>query len=50
MQLFMYLTATSVHIYFLQSDKDEVKFANELWERIRRECKYNIHAYDLHDC
>jgi len=39
-----------VHIYFLQSDKDEVKFANELWERIRRECKYNIHAYDLHDC
>ncbi|KAG9190294.1 DOPA 4,5-dioxygenase [Alternaria panax] len=26
-----------VHIYFLQSDGEEVKFANELWERIRRE-------------
>ncbi|RYO37551.1 hypothetical protein AA0111_g2503 [Alternaria arborescens] len=25
------------HIYFLQSDNEEVKFANELWERIRRE-------------
>ncbi|KAF2853980.1 hypothetical protein T440DRAFT_465711 [Plenodomus tracheiphilus IPT5] len=26
-----------IHIYFLQEDKEEVKFANELWERIRRE-------------
>ncbi|KAF2747070.1 hypothetical protein M011DRAFT_61387 [Sporormia fimetaria CBS 119925] len=26
-----------VHIYFLQSDDEEVKFATELWERIRRE-------------
>ncbi|KAF2799914.1 hypothetical protein K505DRAFT_264892 [Melanomma pulvis-pyrius CBS 109.77] len=26
-----------IHIYFLQSDADEVKYATELWERIRRE-------------
>ncbi|KAI8938262.1 hypothetical protein NX059_005921 [Plenodomus lindquistii] len=27
----------SIHIYYFQEDKEEVKFANELWERIRRE-------------
>ncbi|KAF2445737.1 hypothetical protein P171DRAFT_431136 [Karstenula rhodostoma CBS 690.94] len=26
-----------IHIYFLQTDAAETKFANELWERIRRE-------------
>ncbi|KAH7119148.1 DOPA-like domain-containing protein [Dendryphion nanum] len=26
-----------VHIYFLQTDAEETRFANELWERIRRE-------------
>ncbi|KAF2760091.1 hypothetical protein EJ05DRAFT_473998 [Pseudovirgaria hyperparasitica] len=26
-----------VHIYFLQSDEGQTKFAKELWERIRRE-------------
>ncbi|KAF2635800.1 hypothetical protein P280DRAFT_473585 [Massarina eburnea CBS 473.64] len=26
-----------IHIYYLQSDEEETKFANELWERIRRE-------------
>ncbi|KAK3045764.1 hypothetical protein LTS18_013594, partial [Coniosporium uncinatum] len=26
-----------VHIYFLQSDPEQVKFAKELWERVRRE-------------
>ncbi|KAH5582108.1 hypothetical protein HBI24_123670 [Parastagonospora nodorum] len=26
-----------IHIYFLQSDDEELKFANELWERIRSE-------------
>jgi hypothetical protein len=26
-----------IHIYFLQTDADEVKYATELWERIRRE-------------
>lgn len=26
-----------VHIYFLQTDADETKFAHELWERVRRE-------------
>ena len=31
----------SVHIYFLQTDAEEVKFATELWERIRRECMYS---------
>ncbi|KAF2661722.1 hypothetical protein K491DRAFT_687125 [Lophiostoma macrostomum CBS 122681] len=30
-------TGFDVHIYFLQGDEAEVKFANELWERIRRE-------------
>ncbi|KAF1931565.1 uncharacterized protein M421DRAFT_89859 [Didymella exigua CBS 183.55] len=31
------LTAASIHIYFLQSEPEELKFATELWERIRRE-------------
>ncbi|CBY02177.1 hypothetical protein IAQ61_006766 [Plenodomus lingam] len=26
-----------IHIYFIQEDKEQAKFANELWERIRRE-------------
>jgi hypothetical protein len=26
-----------IHVYFLQTDADEVKYATELWERIRRE-------------
>ncbi|RMZ66003.1 DOPA 45-dioxygenase [Pyrenophora seminiperda CCB06] len=26
-----------IHIYFLQTDAEETKFANQLWERIRRE-------------
>lgn len=26
-----------IHIYFLQTNAEETKFANELWERIRRE-------------
>ncbi|RAR13539.1 hypothetical protein DDE83_003139 [Stemphylium lycopersici] len=28
-----------IHIYFLQTDEEETRFANELWERIRRECR-----------
>lgn len=32
------LMAFSIHIYFLQSEPEELKFATELWERIRREC------------
>lgn len=44
----MYLTIPSAHIYFLQSDNEEVKFANELWERIRRECENEIHTSNLH--
>ncbi|KAF2878110.1 DOPA-like domain-containing protein [Massariosphaeria phaeospora] len=26
-----------IHVYFLQSDAEELKYATELWERIRRE-------------
>lgn len=29
-----------VHIYFWQANEYEVKFAKELHERVRRECKY----------
>lgn len=32
------LTTISVHIYFLQTEPEELKFATELWERMRREC------------
>ena len=28
-----------IHIYFMQSDEFETKYARELHERIRRECK-----------
>jgi hypothetical protein len=31
-----------IHIYFLQTDAEEVKYATELWERIRRECEADI--------
>jgi hypothetical protein len=34
-----------VHIYFLQSDEEELQFANRLWERIRRECA--SHPYQI---
>jgi aromatic ring-cleaving dioxygenase len=33
----------SIHIYFLQSEPEELKFATELWERIRRECTHYFH-------
>ncbi|KAF2477943.1 uncharacterized protein BDR25DRAFT_330555 [Lindgomyces ingoldianus] len=26
-----------IHVYFLQTDAEELKFATELWERVRRE-------------
>ena len=32
------LHVASVHIYFQQNDTEELTFATELWERIRREC------------
>ncbi|KAF9767766.1 hypothetical protein IL306_015023 [Fusarium sp. DS 682] len=33
-----YLTAVSdIHIYYLQTNESQVKYAKELWERIRRE-------------
>jgi hypothetical protein len=27
-----------IHVYFQQNDEWQLKFATELWERIRREC------------
>jgi hypothetical protein len=27
-----------VHVYFFQENAEQLKFAKELWERIRREC------------
>ncbi|KAJ4341478.1 hypothetical protein N0V87_001870 [Didymella glomerata] len=36
-QLCPKLMTFSIHIYFLQSEPEELKFATELWERIRRE-------------
>jgi len=38
-----------IHIYFLQTDMEEAKFAYELWERIRRECKSCLKSSSL-DC
>ena len=32
-------THSDVHIYYLQSNEEQTKYAKELWERIRRECK-----------
>jgi hypothetical protein len=29
-----------VHVYFQSNDEWQVKYATELWERIRRECKF----------
>jgi hypothetical protein len=48
--LYMFLTVLSVHIYFGQSDEEEVKFANELWERIRRECEGGIDTPYFYSC
>jgi aromatic ring-cleaving dioxygenase len=31
-----------VHVYFQQNIESEVKFATELWERIRRECMLTL--------
>jgi hypothetical protein len=28
-----------VHVYYFQANEEQAKFAKELWERIRRECK-----------
>jgi len=29
---------SDVHIYYMQSNPEQAKYARELWERIRREC------------
>jgi hypothetical protein len=36
------LMTCSIHVYFLQSEPEESKFATELWERIRRECIHHL--------
>lgn len=28
-----------VHVYYIQTNKEQAKYARELWERIRRECR-----------
>jgi len=37
-----------IHIYFLQTNEFETKFASELHERIRRECKNAGFSSQLH--
>lgn len=29
---------SDVHVYYFQANAEQLKFARELWERIRREC------------
>jgi DOPA 4,5-dioxygenase len=37
-----------VHVYFEQADEWQVKYATELWERIRRECKFDyLPTFDI---
>lgn len=31
--------ASDVHVYYLPSNPVQTRYARELWERIRRECK-----------
>lgn len=33
------IVSSDVHIYHFQKNPEQAKFARELWERIRRECK-----------
>jgi hypothetical protein len=33
------LATSDIHIYYFQKNPEQLKFAKELWERIRRECK-----------
>jgi hypothetical protein len=30
---------SDIHVYYFQKNASQMKFARELWERIRRECK-----------
>lgn len=32
--------SSDVHVYYFQENKEQAKYAHELWERIRRECMY----------
>ncbi len=37
------MTARSdVHVYYDQTSQDQTQYATELYERIRRECKYSM--------
>lgn len=31
---------SDVHVYYMQANASQKQFAKELWERIRRECKW----------
>lgn len=33
-------TNSDIHVYYFQANPEQTKFAKELWERIRRECKF----------
>lgn len=35
----MLIASSDVHVYHFQKNKEQAKFARELYERIRRECK-----------
>lgn len=35
---------SDIHIYYLQTNETQTKYAKELWERIRRECELIQHT------
>jgi hypothetical protein len=39
---------SDIHIYYLQTNETQVKYAKELWERIRRECKLTVDLIRLY--
>ena len=41
-----YVVAYSdIHVYYFQKNASQMKFARELWERIRRECKMALFIF-----
>lgn len=34
------LVGSDIHVYYFQTNPEQLKFASELWERIRRECEF----------
>lgn len=39
--------AFDVHVYHVQKNPKQARYARELWERIRRECKETLPLYAL---